>query len=225
MKNLRRISHLLIASAFISFGASCKNKNMTGDDGNTAGAAAWGDSDGTGGANGAGYGGSGYGGSGYGSDGYGSSGYGGGGYGGTGYGGSGGGNYDQYGSGSDIALPGRNSNSSFYNASTGQFAPVYFGFDTFEVSSAEMAKVREVASYAKRNGNELIVAGFTDAVGTEEYNRGLGDRRALAVRSALLRNGVKSSKIQTVSFGEEMLADQGDPNSGRNRRVEFGIVR
>lgn len=133
--------------------------------------------------------------------------------------------YDQYGSGSNVPLPSRGGGASFYNASKGQFAPVYFAFDSFEVSSAEMAKVRQVADYARRNNAELIVAGFTDAVGTEEYNRGLGDRRALAVRSALLRNGVSASSLQTVSFGEEMLADTSDPNSGRNRRVEFGVVR
>ncbi len=139
--------------------------------------------------------------------------------------GSGGSGYDRFGSGSDIPLPSRSGTSSFYNASKGQFAPVYFAFDSFQVSGAEMAKVREVASYAKSNGTELIVAGFTDAVGTEEYNRGLGDRRALAVRDALLRSGVNSSKIQTVSFGEEMLANPGQPSSGQNRRVEFGVVR
>jgi peptidoglycan-associated lipoprotein len=140
--------------------------------------------------------------------------------------GSASGGYDSYGSGSNIPIPSRGSGgSSYYNASKGQFAPVYFGFDSFSVNSGEMAKIREVAAYAKSKGTDLIVAGFTDAVGTEEYNRGLGDRRALAVRSALLESGVRASQLQTVSFGEEMLADSSNPNGGRNRRVEFGIVR
>jgi peptidoglycan-associated lipoprotein len=148
----------------------------------------------------------------------------------SGYGNGSGGNvgaggYDKYGSGSNIPLPSRSGNSSYYNASKGQFAPVYFAFDSFQVSSTEMAKIREVAAYAKRNGAELIVAGFTDDVGTEEYNRGLGDRRALAVRDAMTGSGISSAKIQTVSFGEEMLAEASDPRSGRNRRVEFGVVK
>ena len=133
--------------------------------------------------------------------------------------------YDQYGSGSNINLPSRRSGASFSTSSKGQFAPIYFAFDSFQVGSAEMAKIQSVASYAKSNSAELIVAGFADSVGTEEYNRGLGDRRALAVRSALVNSGVNSAKIQTVSFGEEMLADAANPSSGRNRRVEFGIVR
>ena len=102
---------------------------------------------------------------------------------------------------------------------------MYFAFDSFEVSGGEMSKVRDVANYSRRNGAKVLVAGFTDAVGTEEYNRGLGDRRALAVRSALVQQGVKSGNIQTVSFGEEMLADPTNPSGGRNRRVEFGIVK
>ena len=143
---------------------------------------------------------------------------------GYGQGGAGSG-YDQYRSGSNINLPSRRGGASFSTSSKGQFAPIYFAFDSFQVSSAEMGKIQQVASYAKSSGAELIVAGFADSVGTEEYNRGLGDRRALAVRSALVNSGVSSGKIQTVSFGEEMLADPANPSSGRNRRVEFGIVR
>lgn len=141
------------------------------------------------------------------------------------------GNSGDWGSGSGSgSLPSRDDSYSFFgsgsgNVLKGQFQPVYFGFDSFQVSGAEMSKVREVASYVKKNGAKLLVAGFTDTVGTEEYNRGLGDRRALAVRQALVSSGVSASKIQTVSFGEEMLADSSNPSSGRNRRVEFGIVR
>ncbi|MEM9481302.1 MAG: OmpA family protein [Verrucomicrobiota bacterium] len=145
-----------------------------------------------------------------------------------GWGGSGGGS-DWSGSGSGT-LPSRDGGYSFFgpgsgNVMKGQFPPVYFGFDSFDVDGPELSKVRRVADYAKQNGAKLLVAGFTDSVGTEEYNRGLGDRRALSVRQALVRAGVRTSSIQTVSFGEEMLADSSNPTSGRNRRVEFGVVR
>ena len=133
--------------------------------------------------------------------------------------------FNRYGSGSNIPLPSRQSGASFSNSSTGQFPPIYFQFDSFEVSPAEDAKILEIASYARSKGSELILAGFTDNVGTEEYNRGLGDRRAFAVRAALINRGVNTTKIKTVSFGEEMPADTSNPSSGRNRRVEFGIVR
>ncbi len=145
------------------------------------------------------------------------------------YDGSGTGDYGADGSG-NMALPSRDEGASFFgpgsgNVMKGQFAPVYFEFDSFSVNEREMTKVREVASFARKNSSRIIVAGFTDAVGTEEYNRGLGDRRALAVRGALIQSGVGAGSIQTVSFGEEMLADTSNPTSGTNRRVEFGIVK
>lgn len=109
----------------------------------------------------------------------------------------------------------------------GQFSPVYFGYDSFEVSSEELPKVRQVATAMKSSSSNLIVAGFTDDRGTEEYNRGLGERRAQAVRQALIDAGVPASRVQTVSFGEEMPADSGSGESAwaLNRRAEFGVVK
>ena len=75
--------------------------------------------------------------------------------------------------------------------------------------------------------NTIILAGFTDERGTPEYNRGLGERRAQAVRDALIHAGADGSRIQTVSFGAEMPADSGSSESAwaKNRRGEFGVVR
>jgi peptidoglycan-associated lipoprotein len=108
-----------------------------------------------------------------------------------------------------------------------KFRPVYFGFDSYAIGSGERGKIDEVAGAVKSAQNTLIIAGFTDERGTPEYNRGLGERRAQAVREALIRAGVDGSKIQTVSFGAEMPADPGSGDSAwaKNRRAEFGIVR
>jgi peptidoglycan-associated lipoprotein len=141
---------------------------------------------------------------------------------GSAYGSGSGGAYSDFGSGS---LPNRDERFSYFNASTGQFEPVFFPFDSFRITSSEMRKIDAVASYMKKKGGDVLVAGFTDALGTEEYNRGLGDRRAHAVSQALSQRGVSRGKIETVSFGEEMLAEPTSPNSSRNRRVEFGIVK
>jgi peptidoglycan-associated lipoprotein len=74
---------------------------------------------------------------------------------------------------------------------------------------------------------DIIIAGFTDERGTEEYNRGLGERRAQAVRDALIGMGVNGARLQTVSFGEDMPADPGSGEEAwaKNRRAEFGVVR
>lgn len=109
----------------------------------------------------------------------------------------------------------------------GQFPPIYFAFDSFEVSGAEQSKIQQVASAMKSSSKNMIIAGFTDDRGTEEYNRGLGERRALAVRQALIDAGLPPDRLQTVSFGEEMPADPGSGESAwaRNRRAEFGVVK
>lgn len=130
---------------------------------------------------------------------------------------------------SGVPLPDRQDGAAFLsgNVSRGQFSPVQFGFDAYDVSASETPKVRTVAQAMKGTKNDLIIAGFTDERGTEEYNRGLGERRALAVREALIREGVSGGRIQTVSFGEEMPVDpgSGDAAWAANRRAEFGVIR
>jgi peptidoglycan-associated lipoprotein len=119
--------------------------------------------------------------------------------------------------------------SNFFGTTVarGQFSPLYFAYDSFQVSGAEKSKVEKVATALKSSSSNLIVAGFTDDRGTQEYNRGLGERRALAVRQALIDAGVPADRVQTVSFGSEMPADSGSGESAwaLNRRAEFGVVK
>ena len=126
-------------------------------------------------------------------------------------------------------LPERQEGVSFLgsNVDRSKVHPVYFGFDSFAIDGGERGKIDEVAGFMKSASNTLIIAGFTDERGTPDYNRGLGERRAQAVREALIRAGVDAGKIQTVSFGAEMPAATGGGESawGKNRRAEFGVVR
>jgi peptidoglycan-associated lipoprotein len=113
------------------------------------------------------------------------------------------------------------------NVERNKFTPVYFGFDSYAISPGERGKINEVASFVRGAHSTLIIAGFTDERGTPEYNRGLGERRAQAVREALISAGAEAERIQTVSFGAEMPADPGSNESAwaKNRRAEFGVVR
>jgi peptidoglycan-associated lipoprotein len=128
-----------------------------------------------------------------------------------------------------VPLPERTDGSSYLGGgvSKGQFSPVQFGFDSFEVSGGEMGKVQAVADFMRSSKQNVIIAGFTDERGTEEYNRGLGERRALAVREALIGKGISGGRVQTVSFGEEMPVASGGGEAAwaANRRAEFGIIR
>lgn len=126
-------------------------------------------------------------------------------------------------------LPERQEGVSFLGGSTdrSQFSPIYFAFDSYEVGPGERGKIDQVASYLRSSPSDVIIAGFTDERGTPEYNRGLGERRAQAVRQALIQAGVDPGLLQTVSFGAEMPADPGSGEAAwaRNRRAEFGVSR
>jgi peptidoglycan-associated lipoprotein len=130
---------------------------------------------------------------------------------------------------SGTPLPPRQEGVSFLsqNVAKGRFQPVYFAFDSFQISPNEAGKLRQIAGFLKSGRNNVILAGFTDERGTLEYNRGLGERRAQAARDYLISLGVSSQRIQTVSFGQEMPADPGHNESAwaKNRRAETGIVK
>lgn len=72
----------------------------------------------------------------------------------------------------------------------------------------------------------IYVYGYTDDVGTQEYNLKLSTRRAEAVRSALIQAGIKPAVITTKGFGKSDPRVKGNTANARsaNRRVEIGIV-
>jgi peptidoglycan-associated lipoprotein len=101
---------------------------------------------------------------------------------------------------------------------------IYFDFDKSEIK-AEFADV--VSAHARNLTShpnvKMKLEGNTDERGTREYNIGLGERRAQAVRRALMLQGVAESQLTTVSFGAERPAVEGDDESAwaKNRRVEL----
>ena len=127
------------------------------------------------------------------------------------------------------ALPERTEGVSFLgsNVDRSLFSPVHFAFDSSAVGAGERPKLQAVAEFCRSNRNSIIIAGFTDERGTPEYNRGLGERRALTTREELIKLGVPGQRLQTVSFGAELPADSGSGEGAwaKNRRAEFGVVR
>jgi peptidoglycan-associated lipoprotein len=126
-------------------------------------------------------------------------------------------------------LPERQEGTSFFsgNVQRGQFAPIYFDFDSQTIRSSENGKIQQVAGFLQQGSPQIIIAGFTDERGTAEYNRGLGERRAQSVREALIAVGADAQKIQTVSFGAEMPVDPASNEEAwaKNRRAEIGVVK
>jgi outer membrane protein OmpA-like peptidoglycan-associated protein len=105
---------------------------------------------------------------------------------------------------------------------------VQFEYDSSEVRSSERGKVEAVAAYMKSApaGVALLIEGHCDERGTEEYNRALGERRALAVREALVTDGVDGMKVTTRSFGKDRPVDTSNTEAGmsKNRRGEFVVL-
>lgn len=109
-----------------------------------------------------------------------------------------------------------------------QAETVLFAYDSAAVRGSEVAKVQRVAAYLKNEGMaKLRVEGNCDERGTEEYNRSLGERRALAVRELLIAEGVAPDRITTLSYGEDKPVDPGHDETAwaRNRRSDFVVLK
>jgi peptidoglycan-associated lipoprotein len=105
---------------------------------------------------------------------------------------------------------------------------VYFEFDSSAVQSGDRPKLEQVASFLKSEpGTRLRVEGHCDERGTDEYNRALGERRALAVREFLVLLGVSPDRVSTVSFGEDRPVAFGsdEASMAQNRRGELVLLR
>ena len=106
-----------------------------------------------------------------------------------------------------------------------EFDPLYFPYDQNTISSTEEAKVAAVAQYLLGHAEAaVVIEGYCDERGTDEYNRALGERRALAASEMLIDvYGIEQNRIKTVSYGEERPAvtGTGDAVWSKNRRDEF----
>lgn len=104
---------------------------------------------------------------------------------------------------------------------------VYFAFDSSAIGDSEKPKIEAVAEYMKANTEYVVVIeGNCDERGTAEYNRGLGERRALAVREYLVTLGAEDNKLETISYGSEKPAVPNattEEQHAKNRRCEFVV--
>ncbi len=103
---------------------------------------------------------------------------------------------------------------------------ILFAFDSTQVQPALRNELAAVAANLNRYPNStIVVVGHTDNVGSAAYNRDLSQRRAGAVASILIANGVNPARIQTVGMGEDQpIATNITPEGrARNRRVEILI--
>ena len=104
---------------------------------------------------------------------------------------------------------------------------VLFAFDKAELSAQAAPRLDKLAGFLMQfPERHMLIEGYTDSVGNESYNLGLSERRAQAVRDALVQRGVASARISAQGFGKaHPVADNGLADGrAMNRRVEIVIA-
>ena len=104
---------------------------------------------------------------------------------------------------------------------------VHFAYDSSVIRKSEQASLQSVAQALAADSNtKLLVEGNCDERGTEEYNRSLGERRALAAREALAKLGMDPMRVFTRSYGKDKPADSGHDEAAwqKNRRDDFVLL-
>src|SRR5690606_29047166 len=81
---------------------------------------------------------------------------------------------------------------------------VYFDYDRSDIRADQVGTLQAAARFLQQNGGlRFTISGHADERGSQEYNLGLGDRRAASIRQFLIEQGVAADRMQTVSYGEE----------------------
>jgi peptidoglycan-associated lipoprotein len=105
--------------------------------------------------------------------------------------------------------------------------PVFFEYDSSELTEAGMAVLNDNAATLKTNATWTItIEGHCDERGTAEYNLALGERRAVTARAYLMSLGLSADRLRTVSYGKEFPFDPGHDEGAfsKNRRAHFVIT-
>ncbi|MBR0794216.1 OmpA family protein [Bradyrhizobium jicamae] len=101
---------------------------------------------------------------------------------------------------------------------------INFDYNSADISAKSMPSVQALGralTNPELKGSTFVVAGHTDAAGGEEYNQGLSERRADAIKRYLVdKYGIASSDLVTVGYGKSKLKDPSQPMADVNRRVQ-----
>ncbi len=108
-----------------------------------------------------------------------------------------------------------------------QVKAIYFDYNKADLTAEAKDTLKQAAQWLTQGPNRSIafrIEGNCDPRGTEEYNIGLGERRAQAAREFLVAAGVDVGRIATVSFGEEKASGSGESGWANDRRDDFIYV-
>jgi peptidoglycan-associated lipoprotein len=101
---------------------------------------------------------------------------------------------------------------------------IFFDYDTYDVRGDAQATLSHDASYLASHPNvKVVIGGYCDERGSNEYNLALGQNRADAAKKALIAAGVAANRIRVVSYGKEkpFCSESNEECWQQNRRAGF----
>jgi peptidoglycan-associated lipoprotein len=111
---------------------------------------------------------------------------------------------------------------------TADLKDIHFNFDQYDLDSNSKKVLAENASFLKSNPDMRVeIQGHCDERGTNNYNIALGERRAHSTKKFLVAQGVASSRVNVISYGEEkpFCSDSNENCWFQNRRAHFMVAR
>lgn len=127
----------------------------------------------------------------------------------------------------NTGLSGRGDPLDPANQIRGELQPVYFAYDQYAIAAPERSKLDAAKAYLDANPERrLLIEGRCDWRGTQEYNLGLGDRRANAAKQYLVTLGVPDTKIEVLSKGDlEAVENAAEDVMSKDRRAELVVLK
>ena len=108
------------------------------------------------------------------------------------------------------------------------FKNLLFSFDKSDLIGSSITELDRLYDYLKANGQlSVTIAGHTDTIGSDPYNKSLSTNRAKAVAGYLVKRGISKNRISWKGHGGKIPVADNASKSGRelNRRVEFRITK
>jgi len=125
-------------------------------------------------------------------------------------------------------VPGDTAGGDKYaTAEKGILPTVYFDFDRSGIKPSERQKLEQASKWlAEHKDKRIVLEGHCDWRGTAEYNLGLGDRRANAVKEYLQKLAVDVTRLETLSKGDLDAKEHASAEEmGKDRRVELNVLK
>ncbi len=109
---------------------------------------------------------------------------------------------------------------------------VVFDFDSADLNQGGERSVQRIAEalqgnqQANQQGQQIVIQGYTDSVGSSQYNKDLSERRARAVKQVFVDNGIPEDRLRVEGYGEQYPVASNETPQGRqlNRRVEIVVA-